>query len=323
MCERRSKVRDTDNTEKNVRATMCSAFTPRRVHDIRQCLYAKSVKQILGGFVRVCSHQSLFPLIVISAVVRMMKRKFATSRVFQFWLCHSRSARNASSSCLCRTLSFFGMLEFCRPCSCRRLVRVCVVDIVFSRSHRSTLAIIIIACQHDGVFVLVPLVPGCRVGDVGRREVVQVSAKFFWSSMSFLRISALFVLLPRDHNGVVSRPSCSSSGIHCFPMLSLPLSFAVSFTSWVIHSCKVIRNYHRLESCLDSLYLFLISGRRQMPQAQMINPSGMCFQQDWRWTVLDICPSSCNSTLPSSCILRLDSSLSLIDFSGFPQVFNN
>ena len=82
MCERRSKVRDTDNTEKNVRATICSVFTPRRVHDIPQCLYAKSVKQILCGFERVCSHQSLFPPTVISAVVRMMKRKFATSRVF-------------------------------------------------------------------------------------------------------------------------------------------------------------------------------------------------------------------------------------------------
>ena len=43
----------------------------------------------------------------------------------------------------------------------------------------------------------------------------------------------------------------------------------------------------------------------------------MCFKQDWHWTGLDICPSSCNSMLPSTWLLRLDSSLNLMDFSFF------
>ena len=85
--------------------------------------------------------------------------------------------------------------------------------------------------QRDGVCVPVPLVPGCGIRGVDRREVVQVSAKFFCPSMSFLRISILFVLLPPDHDGDVTLPSCSSSGIHCFPMISVPLNFAMSFTS--------------------------------------------------------------------------------------------
>ena len=56
------KVPDTDNTEKNVRATRCSVFISRRVHDIRQGLYAKSVKQILCGFERDCCHHSFHQL---------------------------------------------------------------------------------------------------------------------------------------------------------------------------------------------------------------------------------------------------------------------
>ena len=53
-----------------------------------------------------------------------------------------------------------------------------MVDLVFSCSHRSSLAIIIIAYQRDGALVRVPLVPWCGVGDVDRRKVVLVSAKF-------------------------------------------------------------------------------------------------------------------------------------------------
>ena len=65
------------------------------------------------------------------------------------------------------------------------------------------------------------------------------------------------------------------------------------------------------------------SGRRQTPQAQKINPSGMCFEQDWHWTVLDICPNSYNSMLPISWIMRRDSSLNVIEFSGFSQTFKH
>ena len=56
-----------------------------------------------------------------------------------------------------------------------------------------------------------------------------------------------------------------------------------------------------------------------MPQEQKIHPSGVCFKQDWHGTYLDICPSSCNSMLPSSWIVRLDSSLNLMDFSALTK----
>ena len=51
------------------------------------------------------------------------------------------------------------------------------------------LLFIIIAYQHDGVFVPVPLVPGCVVGGVDRREGVQVSATFF---CPFRELSKMF-----------------------------------------------------------------------------------------------------------------------------------
>ena len=122
-------------------------------------------------------------------------------QVFQFCLCHSKSAppiwthpfkfsaSNASSNGLCLILSFFGMKEFCGPYSCRK---VC------------------------GNF----------------RSGFEVSSCFHWSSLTMLIVAhQRDGALVQDHNGVVTLPSCSSSGIHCFPMVSLPLSFAVSFTS--------------------------------------------------------------------------------------------
>ena len=73
---------------------------------------------------------------------------------------------------------------------------------IFFRSHRSSL-LIIIGYQYDGVFVLVPLVPRCAVGDVDRREVVQVPTIIFCPSMNFLRLSIRFVTLPSEHDGIV------------------------------------------------------------------------------------------------------------------------
>ena len=52
---------------------------------------------------------------------------------------------------------------------------------IVSRSHRSSL-LIIIGYQEDGVFVPVPLVPGYAMGDVDRREVLQVLTIIFCPS---------------------------------------------------------------------------------------------------------------------------------------------
>ena len=177
----------------------------------------------------------------------------------------------------------------------RRTVRFCVVD-----KKLFALASVQLAYHRHWIPARrVPLVPGCAVGDVDRREVVKKKASIFCPFMNFLRLSALFVILPSEHDGRVFVLSRSSVGVFRFPMVFLPSSFAVSFTSRVTHSCKVARNDHSLKSGLDSL-LFSSSGRRQMPQEQKFNPSGTGLKQDWHWTVLDVCPSSWNSTFPSS-----------------------
>ena len=115
---------------------------------------------------------------------------------------------------------------------------------------------------------------------------------------------------------------CSSSGIHCFPMVLEPLSLAVLLASWAIHPCTAIRDYQSLESVF---FLFIVSssGQRQTPQEDKVNPSGMCFKHEWHWTVLDICPNSYDSMLPSSRMMRLDSSLNFKkSFLVFPDLMD-
>ena len=74
-------------------------------------------------------------------------------------------------------------------------------------------------------------------------------------------MSILFICFPPDHNGLLLVCPCSSSGIHCCPMVFLPLTFAVSLASWVIHSCKVRRNCQSLESGFDPLNCFFIRSK--------------------------------------------------------------
>ena len=104
-------------------------------------------------------------------VVRMMKRKVATSKCFQFWLWHSRSIRNASSNGLFLILSFFGIKEFCRPLflstTCENFRSG---SEIFSCFHWSSLTILIVACQRDGAFVPVPLIPRCGVMSIVVRK---------------------------------------------------------------------------------------------------------------------------------------------------------
>ena len=152
---------------------------------------------------------------------------------------------------------------------------------------KSLLASIGPAHQGDGAFVPVALVPGCGVGDVDRREIVQVSAIFFRPSVGLLRISILFILLPPDYDGALIVFPCSSSGVHCFPMVCV--------------SCLLSDPLAQGNENLD-LILFIVSssGRRQTPQEQKVSNSSMRLKHEWRWTVLDICPNSYNSMLPIS-----------------------
>ena len=168
---------------------------------------------------------------VATIVVKMMKRKFATSEFSTFGcaipgllaMLHRMVFAVHSHSSAKGCFSFLFSSKICE--------RLRGGINVFSRSHRSSSPIIIIGHQEDGVFVPVPPVPGCAVGDVDRREVVQVSTNIFCPSMNFPRFTTLFVILPSERDGVVTVLSCSSSGIHRFPTVFLPLTFAVSFTS--------------------------------------------------------------------------------------------
>ena len=81
---------------------------------------------------------------------------------------------------------------------------------VFRSGFESLPAFIGAADQRDGALVPVPLMPGCGVRDVDRREVVQVSARFFCPSVGLLRISMLFILLP---------PPAYDDALYCVPML--------------------------------------------------------------------------------------------------------
>ena len=114
---------------------------------------------------------------VATIVVRMMKRKVATSR-----FSHVDSAIPVLLAMLHRMV--FALLSH----SSERLENFRGGFEIFSSSYRSSLAIIIIAHQCDGALVPVPLVPGCAVGGVDRREVVQVSAIIFCPSMNFSEI---------------------------------------------------------------------------------------------------------------------------------------
>ena len=86
--------------------------------------------------------------------------------------------------------------------------------------------------------------------------------------MNLLRFSIHCVILSSGHDGIVIVLSCSSSGIHCFLMISLPLSFDVFLASRVIHSCKVMENFHRLESGFDPLYCFSIRSKTNATRAE-------------------------------------------------------
>ena len=183
---------------------------------------------------------------------------------------------------------------------------------ILSRSHRSKLPISIIAYLHDGVFVVESLVSEMSSWNGPRIGRLRVSIHEFSESFDSFR-----VLLPPDHIGIVTLPFCSSSAIHCFPMVSLLLSCAMFPTSRVIHSCKVTKNYHSLESGFDPFYCFFIKSKTNAASAE---DHSLWYVPQTRLAPFWICcPNSCNWILPSLWIVRLGSSLNLMEFSAFPK----
>ena len=115
-------------TRKNVRLCHALCIRPsvprlpsRRVHDIRQCLQAKSVKKKSTWHERVCSHHSSDQCWSCHSPW-CGSCHFADSHHcvededdacdqwdLQLWLCHSRSTRSVSLNGFWRSLSSFGM----------------------------------------------------------------------------------------------------------------------------------------------------------------------------------------------------------------------
>ena len=91
----------------------------------------------------------------------------------------------------------------------------------------------IVAFHCDGVLVTTPLVIRRCVGDVDRREVIQVFAVSFCPPVRQLRSSVLLVILPpaQDRGIAFFLFPCSSHGFRFFPMILLPWSISVSLSS--------------------------------------------------------------------------------------------
>ena len=92
---------------------------------------------------------------------------------------------------------------------------------------------------------------------------------------------------------------------------------SVSFTSGVFHSCQVVRNYHNLISGFDYLYWFLMRSKTNAASAE---------DQSLRYVLqarLALDGSGYLSQLAQFHIAQArelcDSSLALMDFSGFPR----
>ena len=106
----------------------------------------------------------------------------------------------------------------------------CSVGLIFP--HRSPLRIWIVTLHCDCALVTTPSVMGRVVGDVDRREAVQVPAVGFCPPNRQLRSSVLLVILsPAQDRRMVVVFSCSFLGVSCFPMVFLPLLISVLLSS--------------------------------------------------------------------------------------------
>ena len=157
---------------------------------------------------------------VATNFVKMMKMKEVARNKSSIFLTHPLKfcsqcfiERSLPNSVVLRNKRIVSSLFLSKTCeNFRSGSEIC------SCSHWFSLMILVVAHQRDGALVPVPLMLGCGVRDVDCREVVQVSAILFCPSMGLLRISV---------DGALLVFPCSSSGIHCFPMVLFPLSLSV------------------------------------------------------------------------------------------------
>ena len=87
---------------------------------------------------------------------------------------------------------------------------------------------------------------------------------WYFSLMHFTTENLLELSFPQEFSKWVSVQTSFKERQFFF----LPLSFAVCLTSWVIHSRKVIRNYHCSEFGADSLYCFLMRSNTNAASAE-------------------------------------------------------
>ena len=203
-CERWYQVRHTDKTEKNVRATRCSVFTPPSltresllpvsetplknlrmrtlftICDLAVCDFA--IGDLAMGCLGVHAIESLDVRVATNLVKMMKRKKVARSKysnldssiliLLAVPLPHSLVLRNKgvlSSLFLSKTCENFRSGS--EMCSC---------------FHWSSLTILVVAHQRDGALVPVPLMPGCGVRDVDRRGEVGLLRILYFSSCCHL-----------------------------------------------------------------------------------------------------------------------------------------
>ena len=234
-CDEWNQVRNTNKTEKKVRATRCSVFIPVAYKGIAIACKRNSLKQIYEcarilqsgchtGFAK-SLQPSLFaplvisPLVILPFVISPLSvLVFTPLRVLMFVLppilwrwWRGRRLREIGVPILTPPFLFCSQrfIEWSLPHSLVLRNNGILSSFFLSKTcenvrsgseicscfHWSTLTILIVAHQRDGALVPVPLMPGCGARDVDRREVAQLSAIFFRRSMGPLRISVLFILL--------------------------------------------------------------------------------------------------------------------------------
>ena len=89
----------------------------------------------------------------------------------------------------------------------------------------------VVYSQYKAVFVSVSLFPGCAAGDIDRCEVVKILAIFSCPYDVGLGCTIDGIADRSEFNAVLTVLSCFSFSVLRFPVVFLPLTFAVLCTS--------------------------------------------------------------------------------------------
>ena len=114
--------------------------------------------------------------------------------------------------------------------------------------------------------------------------------------------------------------TCSSSCIHFFPTVLLPLSFAMLLAPWSIYSSKIVRYYQSLESYFDPFLLLLHQVEDKQHKNRRLNLAVSVSNMNNTGRFWKSVPTRTTRCCPFRELCDvLDSSLNFMEFSGFPR----